>query len=281
MKPNLLVLTDFSPAAERARAYAAALAAALDAELHLVHVFAPLPIPTEAGLVVPVADERAMLESRSTLEQVAAALPVPATAELLETDWLEAVQQALQKYRPILLVAGLTTTHGLLDEWLSNRALPLPHQTGYPVLLVPEHLPNEALQPPKRIALSVEDRPFVLGPKAAALAPFLDTLGTDVVTICVLPWEDRAGGWVGAQAAQQCGLTGRMQRSGLHKVVHEEPAVGIQQAINELNSDMLVLLDQGHGWLHKIFSGSIIGEVLPHMHVPVLLLPARTLPYKD
>lgn len=281
MKPNLLVLTDFSPAAEQARAYAAALAGALGAELHLMHVFAPLPIPTEAGLVMPVADERAMQESRSALEQVAAALPVPATADLLETDWLSAVQQAIHRYHPTLLVAGITSIHGLLEEWLSNRAIPLPHQTGYPVLLVPEHLPPELLRPPRRIALAVEDRPFVLGPRAASLSPALDVLGAEVVTVCVLPWEERAGGWVGAQAAQQCGLTANMPRTGLHKVVHEEPAAGIQQAVQELNADMLALLDQGHGWLHRLFSGSVIEQLVPHMHIPVLLLPAQTLPYQD
>lgn len=280
MKPNLLVLTDFSPAAERARAYAAALAGVLGAELHLVHVFAPLPISTEAGLVMPVADERAMQESRSALEEVAAALPVPATADLLETDWLSAVQQAIHTYRPALLVAGLTTTHGLLDEWLSNRAIPLAHQVGYPVLLVPEHLSADVLRPPQRIALAIEDRPFVLGPRAAGLAPFLDIVGTEVVTVCVLPWEERAGGWVGAQAAQHCGLTATMPRTGLHKVVNKEPAVGILQAVHELNADMVALLDQGHGWLHRFFSGSVIGQVIPHLHVPLLLLPAHTLPYQ-
>lgn len=281
MKPNLLVLTDFSPAAERARTYATLLAQALGAELHLVHVFAPLPIPTEAGIVMPVADERAMQESRSALEQVAAALPVPATADLLETDWMSAVQQSVRTYRPLLLVAGLTSTHGLLDEWLSNRALPLAHQTGYPVLLVPEHLPEEAMHAPKRIALAVEDRPFVLSTKAAALAPFLDVLAAEVVTVCVLPWEDRAGGWIGLQAVQQCGLTSSIPRSGLHKVVNEEPAAGIRQAIREVPTDVVALLDQGHGWLHKLFSGSVIGEVLPHTQVPVLLLPAHTLPFQS
>ncbi|MBJ6111626.1 universal stress protein [Hymenobacter sp. BT523] len=56
MNPNLVVLTDFSRAAERACAYAAVLAAAIDAELHLVHVFLPLPIATEYGQVLPVMD---------------------------------------------------------------------------------------------------------------------------------------------------------------------------------------------------------------------------------
>jgi nucleotide-binding universal stress UspA family protein len=62
--------------------------------------------------------------------------------------------------------------------------------------------------------------------------------------------------------------------SRLHKVVSGRPASGILQAVDELSADVLVLLDQGHGWLHKAFSGSVIAHVLRHTPVPVLLLSA-------
>ena len=275
MKPCLVVLTDFSPASERARAYAAALAAPLGAELHLVHVFWPVPMALEYGMVLPIMDGAYVRETCRSLEQVAAALPVPATAELLEADWYEAVQQVLEKYRPLLLVAGLTATQSWFEEWLSNRALPLAHQTGYPLLLVPEHLPGAALRPPRRLALAVEDQAFVLAPAAKAVAPLLDGLGTEVVAVCVLPPEDRAGGWAGLRAAQCCGLAAAMPKSGLHKVIGKLPASGILQGATELGADLIALLDQGHGWVHQLLSGSVVGYVLRHAQVPVLLLSAH------
>ncbi|SHJ81611.1 Universal stress protein family protein [Hymenobacter daecheongensis DSM 21074] len=276
MKPCFVVLTDFSPAAERARAYAAALAAPLGAELHLIHVFLPMPTTTEYGTVLPILDTSYVPDTRRSLEMVAAALPVPATAELLETSWTDAVEQALDKYHPLVLVAGLTATNGLLDEWLSNRALPLAHQTGYPLLLVPEHLPDAALRPPHRLALAVEDQDFRLAPGARAAAPMLDALGTEIVTLCVLTPEQRTGGWDGLCAAQRCGLASTMAHSGLHKVVSELPASGILQGVRELQADVLALLDRGHGWVHKLFSGSVTDHVLRHTRVPVLLLSAPT-----
>jgi nucleotide-binding universal stress UspA family protein len=278
MKPSLVVLTDFSPAAERARAYAAALAGPLGAELHLVHVVAPLPpIPTESGvLLMPPTNARYVQETRQSLAQVAAGLPVSATAELLETTWDTAIEQAIKQYRPQLIVAGLTATHGWLDEWLSNRTRPLAHQTGCPLLLVPELLPTTALHPPKRIALAVEDQNFQLSPAAVSLAPLLDTLAADLITVCVLPHEERAGGWEGLRAVQHCGLGNAAIRSGLHKVDSTLPASGILQGVRELQADMLALLDQGHGWLHQVFVGSVIGYVLRHTPVPVLLLPAES-----
>jgi nucleotide-binding universal stress UspA family protein len=216
-------------------------------------------------------------EIRQSLDNAAAALPVPTTAEVIETDWYDAVQQALDAHRPLLLIAGLTATHGRLEEWLDNRALPLAHQTGYPLLLVPEHLPAANLKAPRRLVLAVEDRAFTLTPEARALAPLLDALGCAVITTTVFPPEASEdtlsdAGW---HAVQRCGLATAIVESPLHKVRHARPAAGIWQAADELEADMLALLDQGHGWVHKMFSGSTIAQAIRFSQVPVLLLSAR------
>ena len=274
MKPAIVVLTDFSPAAARARAYAAALAVPLAAAVHLVHVFSPPPATTHITEAVRAMTMPDAQQTRRKLELVAAKLSGSATAETVETPWDEAVEQALVKYEPLLLVAGLTATDGPFDEWFSNRTLPLARQTGYPVLLVPEQLPDEALHPPQRLVLAVQDQTFTLTPEARALAPLLDVLHIDVVTVTVLPYEHRADGQHGFHAAQQCGLAATMACYDHHKVVHELPAEGIQQAVSELAADGLVLLDTGHGWVHEHFNGSVIGQVLHQARVPVLLLSA-------
>jgi hypothetical protein len=42
-----------------------------------------------------------------------------------------------------------------------------------------------------------------------------------------------------------------------------------------------VLLDQGHGWAHKVFSGSVIADVSRFSQVPVLLLAAHLSPVAE
>jgi nucleotide-binding universal stress UspA family protein len=275
MKPNFVVLTDSSPAGERAQAYAAALAEPLGAALHLVHVVQPMLVTTlEYGLMPPLLDMGYVRELRQALANAAAALPVPATAEVIETDWYDAVQQALDTHRPLLLIAGLTATHGRLEEWLNNRALPLAHHTGYPLLLVPEHLPAANLKPPRRLVLAVEDRTFTLTPEARALAPLLAALGCEVLATTVFPPEGASSGDAGWRSAQRSGLVPLLAHRALHKVVDARPAAGIWQATDELEADMLALLDQGHGWVHKMFSGSTIAHAVRFSQVPVLLLSA-------
>ena len=185
MKPNLLVLTDSSPAAERARAYAAVLAAPLGAEVHLLHVYPTPPTTARVGKVMRAANAGYMRRERHALEEVAAAMPVPTTATTVAQLWDEAVQEALDQHQPLLVMAGLTATNGILDEWLSNRALPLAHETGYPLLLVPQHLPVAALRPPRCLALAVRDQAFALTPQTLALRPLLAALDAAVVPVTV------------------------------------------------------------------------------------------------
>lgn len=276
MKPNLLVLTDSSPAAERARAYAAVLAAPLGAEVHLFHVYPTPPTSPSIGQALRATTARYVRQERHELEAVAAAMPAPTTATTVEQPWHEAVREALARHQPLLVVAGLTATDGLLDEWLNNRALPLAHETGYPLLLVPQHLPAAGLRPPRCLALAVRDQSFTLTPEALALTPLLAALDAAVLptTVAAFP-EELNTGRHGLTAAQESGLTPALADAGLYRVVADEPAAGLRQAVEELSADVLVLLDPGHGWVSKLFGGSVIDEVLRHTQVPVLLLATQ------
>jgi nucleotide-binding universal stress UspA family protein len=275
MLPTLVVLTDFSRAGDRACAYAAALAAPLGAAVHLVHVFSlPFTSPRMA-VVMRAANAEHVLKDSQLLQQMASALPLPATTQVIEADWADAVAQVVAEYHPLLLVAGLTATDGPFSEWQSNRPLPLAHQTGYPLLLVPENLPLAALRPPRRLLLAVEDRPFQLSPEAQLLGPQFDMLGCQMFVTTVQPSDAPTDGQVGLRAAQQCGLGAALAQAELRKVVDARPASGIWQAADELEADLVVLLDQGHGWAHKLFSGSVIADVIRYSQVPVLLLAAH------
>ncbi len=275
MKLNFVVLTDGAPAGAPLLAYAAALAEPLGATLHLVHVLShPLLVPLEFGelgaSLLATGYESAV---HTELTRAAACLSVPATVDVREDDWQSALDQVLTTYQPALLVAGLTATDGPLDEWLSNRALPLAYQTGYPLLLVPEFLPSTHLHPPRCLVLAVEDHAFRLTPQGQALATLLALLRCTVTPVTVrAPDYTRLGGadW---PAVQHCGLPNNLFYKELHEVVDERPASGIWQAADELEADMVALLDQGHGWVHKLFSGSVIADVLRYSQVPVLLLP--------
>ncbi len=277
MQLNFVVLTDGAPAGAPLLAYAAALAEPLGATLHLVHVLPQPPLVSlEAGWFGPPRRATGYAPAvHAELTRAAALLPVPATVDILEEDW-PSLNQVLASYQPALLIAGLTATDGALDEWLSNRALPLAHLTGYPLLLVPEYLPSARLRPPRRLVLALEDHPLGLTPQGHALARLLVQLRCTVTPVTVLAPDHARPVDADRRGVQHCCLPNNLFYRELHEVINERPASGIWQAADELEADMVALLDQGHGWLHKLFGGSVIADVLRYSQVPVLLLPIAT-----
>lgn len=133
-----------------------------------------------------------------------------------------------------------------------------------------------AMHPPRRVVLALEaDQAFTLEPAATAVVPVLRALECEIVSVTVKPPGAPAGTGAGFAAAQACGLAAAVPGGALHPMLSELPASGVLQAVHDLHADLLVLLDQGHGWMHKLFSGSVIDHVLRYTKVPVLLLSAR------
>jgi nucleotide-binding universal stress UspA family protein len=89
--PTLIVLTDFSPAGDRACAYAAALAAPLGATLHLVHVFSLLFTSPRMAVAMHEAIAEHVQEDSWRLQQKASEMPLPATTQVVEANWADAV----------------------------------------------------------------------------------------------------------------------------------------------------------------------------------------------
>ncbi|OGX81914.1 hypothetical protein BEN49_14675 [Hymenobacter coccineus] len=109
------------------------------------------------------------------------------------------------------------------------------------------------------------------------MAPVLDALACPITPVTVLPLHHPlAAGEAGLRAAQTCGLATMLLSAKLRRVVGVRPATGIGEAADTLEADLVALLDQGHGWVHKMFSGSVIADVLRYSQVPVLLLPVVT-----
>lgn len=73
-------------------------------------------------------------------------------------------------------------------------------------------------------------------------------------------------------------LAGLVQRLGIdaeQKVVVGEPGPTICDFAQELDADVLVIGSHGHGWLRRVFLGSVSQHVLHHSPCPVLIIRHR------
>jgi universal stress protein E len=156
---KILVATDFSPAAELAVQRAAALARRFKAELQLVHVVPPQPwleglFPSRQHLSEQVRG-RAVLALKRVAEQIATDNRIQVNTALINGKASVAINDAVQKFEPDLIVVGARGEGALPDDsilaphaGLGGTAWKLIGNTQAPLLLVRRddiELPNNVL----------------------------------------------------------------------------------------------------------------------------------------
>jgi nucleotide-binding universal stress UspA family protein len=275
MNPSILVLANLPEAAAHPAHYAAALGQPLGLRLALLHgyLYPTLLEPALVGEVVAQLD----YNEADTLPALASRLPVPTevvdATGLLEDD----VAAVLRRYQPLLLVMGLGTTHGLLDELLRSQVLPVLRATHQPVLLVPVHpAASAAVAPPRRVLLAVDGEPFALAAASRNLDQLLASWGAAYTVAHILPSPDEAArsSHLALADVRASGLLPSTAPLRLYQEIYASPVAGITQALTDTRADMLVLIVRPRSFLGERFHHSVTAAVLRHCPVPVLLLPA-------
>lgn len=268
---NLVVLTNLSPAAEHARRYAARLAGPLGARVVLLHVYQPPVPPAETGLAQSSAAYYDREQTEYALRGIAADMLVPTVVEVVDGSFGEALEAAVARYRPLLLVLGLTTTNGYLDALLANRALPLLRHSPYPALLVPE---SAALLPPRRVVIGVDGEPFgLMEPAAGVFRELLHTWqAAPTLAYVTTPESSRSRNEV-LRTVQRGGLLPEETELEFCQPLAEAAEAGLLATTTACEANLLVLLARRRSFLGQLFHRSVTARVLRQAQLPVLLLP--------
>ncbi len=135
---RILIPTDFSDCSERARTYACELAKRFTAELHLLHVVVPLPIPVHMStvpeeLLEPEESARQALESWNDPAYEAARKVVRTI--VTGTPFIEIVRYARENQID-LIVVGTHGRSGLMHSLIGSVAERVVRKASCPVLTV-------------------------------------------------------------------------------------------------------------------------------------------------
>lgn len=163
---TLLVATDFSDEAALAAERAAGLAAALDAQLLLVHAFATSALDDlrqwlggeEPQLVAASLAEQAERRLAADAAALAAAHGVPVHARLRQGDPATQIVAAAQEVDAGLIVIGRRGLSGLHRALLGTTAERIARRAALPVLMV--HRPIEGAY--RRVLVPVDFSPYSL-----------------------------------------------------------------------------------------------------------------------
>lgn len=275
MTPSILILADLSAGTERAAQYAAVLGAPLHARLTLLHFYHDPVLELELAAVTLAQLERNQADTAAALRAVARRLPVPADVTVSIEPMPAAVEEAVRLHHPLLLAMGLSPEHNLLDRILHNQVLPVLRGTHEPLLLVPEAGPVP--RAPRRVLVAVDGEPFTPTAAALALTPLLAAWGAafTVAHIRAHHAQLAAPGNMAPSNLLTSGLLPPGTALDLYEGCHVAPGMGVLQAIDDTQADLLVLLARPRSFLERRFHRSVTAQVLRHSQVPVLLVPVE------
>jgi universal stress protein A len=136
---SILVPIDFSPASEKALAYAVPLAKLCGAKLTLLHVLEPIATPDFAAFPLAVDNDKAMRASRLQLERVAADLKLRTLAEKFLVRNGRAFNEITSAARTLKTDLIIISTHGrtgLKHVFMGSTAEKVVQHAPCPVLVV-------------------------------------------------------------------------------------------------------------------------------------------------
>ncbi|GAB3226557.1 hypothetical protein GCM10027346_08940 [Hymenobacter seoulensis] len=271
MAAPFLVLTDFTPAADQALRYAAALAGPLGAPLVLVHIRRESLLDPDAfnGSIRHMSEG----EVAASLAERVQALGVPTTVESAMEGVEAAVADAVRRHSPALVVLGKPNTETVPDELVTSTSLKVLRATRTPLLVIP--LGTTAPVPPKCITIAADNSAISLKTQSEGVRILLERLQPQVTVTHVAEPEDSDSCTASLDAVAASGLLGSFpSRVRTHGVRHRRIPEGIIQAAHETKADMLVLIARRRSFLGQLFNRSVTPQVVLHSHLPVLLLPA-------
>jgi nucleotide-binding universal stress UspA family protein len=151
---NILIATDFSPAARDATRYGIKLAAAFEAHVTLVTAFEEIPIPVGEAMNIINNDDMHSLAQRQLEKEkhrLSEDTPFPIDTLLKKGPVVRAVLAAAAETHADLIVVGMTGTEKDIRRSFGSAATTLAQKTPVSLLVIPE---DAKYTPPIAIALA-------------------------------------------------------------------------------------------------------------------------------
>lgn len=271
---DILIATDFSPAARIASVFGVQLAKALDANVILFNAYkVPHAFP---ALNVKISGYDVMMQTDKKLMDEADFLdPDHSLVEIMcdegETD--DVIITSANEKKVDLIVAGMKGTGRNLGKIFGSTAVALARNANVPLLLVPE---NAVYKTPRTMVfasdLGVDTDLQVLD----NLAEIFQSFEPKIYVLTVL--KNKHEEWFEVLHTHQTLKKASVTFSDWPDYpVDIDITNALNSFIEKHNADMLVMMPHRHEWLGRIFRKNETKDMIFHTHVSLLILPERML----
>lgn len=285
---TILVATDFSQAADKAVAYAAAMARHFGAKLVLFNAFQPPPSTSASTMAVPSLN-KLLTENRARLQSLASRI---AQFHGIETVWVsnisyveEELVEQVNLHLADLVVMGMK--RGTQERWLfGSSTTAVIGRAKFPVLIVPEQAYFNGIS---RILFAYDEKTLSGNDKLRFLNNLMKEFNARLQVLHIeKPVAQNfavANNSSDANQANQARQTSQAEQARKMPVVFNEvqPAyrdmeeenviLGIEKGLQEFGADLLVMIPHKPGFWDMIFKKSHTRKMILKTPVPLLTLP--------
>ncbi len=266
---TIIVATDFSPVADNAVAYAAALAKRLEAKLVLFNAFM-LPVAASNTLITESAYESLVEESLARLRKKALSISATDHIEVvheLKFDNVVAELELLQvQYNAGLVVLGMEED-SLEQDLLGNTATSAVRRLKCPVLVVPLAAKFQGM---KKVLYSCDIKNGWSPSVFANIKKLVSELHSDIEIFYV---DEKIKELPASPLPESIGT----ELEGIHYVyknVHSASIIGqIKKEIKAFGSELLIMVPEKHGFWDSLLHRSKTRIMAVGLDIPLLSLP--------
>lgn len=269
---TIIIPTDFSQAATTALHYGIEMAKAINAEVHLLHVY-QVPVSfTDTPVVLMSVDELQKTAEKqiSTLKKEVEHITPDSVRVHAETR-LGSVSDEIENYcneiNPFAVVMGSKGKTGLEKALFGSNTLTAIRQLTWPVISVPSGtLYGEGI---RKIGFACDFKDIAATTPVAVIKSFqkefnaelhILNVGSEDVTAKLGTVDDIAGLYKMFEDA----------KPSYHFIEHSSPEEGISEFAETNNLDLIIAIPKKHKLLESLFKTSSTKQLVYHSHVPVM-----------
>jgi nucleotide-binding universal stress UspA family protein len=270
---TLVVPTDFSPASINAVNYAADMALAIKADLHLVHMYqlpvsvAETPLPLQSIDELKEGAESRLKGLAEDLQHITSG-KLNITSEARFGLVVDELDELCNELNPFAIIMGTTSTSGIERMLFGNMTIAAAKNLTYPVICIPKG--TEYGKGIHKIGLATdleeveETIPFEM------ISNFVKEFDAElhVLNIETVHREEPV-----AEALEQTAILGTAIRElnpQFHFISGDDIEGSIEEFSEKHNLDLIIMVPRKHGITDKLFSKSSTKRLLRESHIPVM-----------
>lgn len=275
---TIVIATDFSKAAEDAMIYAASLTRYLNTKLIIFNTF-HIPVSTaHVPTYIPNMEELEE-DSRNRLEKlsmdISTKFDIEAEGFSCHGFAVDELKKLVRKKDIGLVVMGMKGESNLRTKLFGSLTTDIIREGSFPVLVIPEDTRFEVI---KGILFACDSSRLSLQTDLTLLREIAMAFNAEiqilqVVKELVMPRDEAV------QSAPLSNLESILTgiKQSYHVVEDDDIVDGIEEAMDDLDSDLLVMAPHKHSFWDKIFNIGNTREMALRTYIPLLALPKSSL----